>query len=197
MNELPRILIGLTLTGVVIALVGGCDDDARVAAVAERAAERQADQNEEVVRLNREVAEGTRRLVEADAKAREELVAAQRDLQTERAEIDSQRDALEEERKQMARQRRTVSLWAPIVTGLAALVAVAMLGAFCWSLLFGLQREDDPHEVLSELLVEELTSPRPVLLAGPKRDQAEPCPELPSPEQPLTDEPLTQKETDA
>jgi len=192
MNELPRGLIGLTLIGVVIAPLGGCDDNARVAAVAERAAERQAAQNEEVVRLNREVAVGTRRLVEADARAREELAVAQRELQTERAEINTQRDALEEERKEIARQRRTVSLWAPVVTGLATLVAVAVLAAFCWSLLFGLRREDDPHEVLSELLVDELTSPRPVLLAGPKRDHAEPRPELPSPEQHLT-----KKETQA
>jgi len=89
MSGLRRRLLGLTLSGAVIALAGGCDDDARVAATAERAAERQASQNEEVVRLNREVAEGTRRLVEADAQAREELAAAQRELHKERAEINS------------------------------------------------------------------------------------------------------------
>jgi len=196
MSGLRRRLLGLTLSGAVIALAGGCDDDARVAATAERAAERQAAQNEEVVRLNREVAEGTRRLVEADAQAREELAAAQRELHKERAEINTHRDALEEERKQMARQRQTVSLWAPVVTGLASLVAVAVLGAFCWSLLFGLRHEDDPHEALSELLVSELlieepTTPRPTRPAiQHERAEGDRSATLPSP-----DEPITQKET--
>ena len=197
MSELRRRLLGLTLSGAVIALVGGCDDDARVAATAERAAERQASQNEEVVRLNREVAEGTRRLVEADAQAREELAAAQRELHKERAEINTHRDALEEERKQMARQRQTVSLWAPVVTGLASLLAITALGVFCWSLLFGLRHEDDPHEALSELLVSELlveepTTPRPTLPAiQHERAEDDPSAALPSP-----DNPQTAKETD-
>jgi hypothetical protein len=163
MIEIPRKLLALTLIGTLIALAAGCDEDRRVAAVAERAAERQAAQNEEMARVNREVAEGTRRLVEADAQARKELAAAQRQLQEEQAKIGTQRDALETERKEMAQQRRTVSLLAPIITGCAALLAVGLLGAFCWSLLFGLRREDDAHDELSMLLLDEITTP------GPKR----------------------------
>jgi hypothetical protein len=45
---------------IVLAVVAtaGCDDDTRVAKVATEAADRQAKQNEEMVRLNREVIPG-------------------------------------------------------------------------------------------------------------------------------------------
>ncbi len=68
----------------------------------------------------------------------------------------------------MARQRRTVSLLAPIITGCAVLLAVTVLGVFCWSLLFGLRREESSHEVLSELLVGELNLLHPTPLSGPE-----------------------------
>ena len=188
-RPLRRWLLMATAIGAVVALIVGCDENHRVAETAERAAERQAAQNAEVVRLNREVAEGTRRLVEADAEARRELAAAQRQLQEERCEIATQRDALEGERKAMARERRTVSLWAPVVTGLASLLAITTLGVFCWSLLFGLRHESDPHEALSELLVTELTAPRPMCLAV-EREQADddPSTALPSPDNSQTEQ---------
>jgi hypothetical protein len=64
---------------------------------------------------------------------------------------------------------------------------VAVLGAFCWSLLFGLRHEDDPHEALSELLVsellvEELTPQRPIRPAiEHERNEGDPSAVLPSP----------------
>ena len=182
-------LLMATAIGAVVALIVGCDENRRVAETAERAAERQAAQNEEVVRLNREVAEGTRRLVEADAEARQELAVAHRELQSEQAKIATQRDALEEERKAMARERRTVSLWGPVVTGLASLLAITTLGVFCWSLLFGLRHESDPHEALSELLVTELTAPRPMLLSVQGEDaDDDPSAVLPSPDTSQTEQ---------
>ena len=173
MTYLRKIRVRRPALMILIAMMGGltgCDEDenARVAKVATQAAERQAKQNEEMARLNREVAEGTKRLIEDGAAARRELTAIQRELQAERVEIGRHRDVLEEERKEMARQRRTVSLLAPIITGCAVLLAVTVLGVFCWSLLFGLRREDSSHEVLSELLVDELNLLHPTLLSGPE-----------------------------
>ena len=162
----PALMILLAMTGGVV----GCheDENARVVKVAQQAADRQAKQNEEMVRLNREVAEGTKRLVEDGAAARRELVAIQREIQAERTEIGRHRDTLEEERKTIARQRHTVSLLAPIITGCAVLLTVTVLGVFCWSLLFGLRREEHSHEVFSELLVDQLNSRHPTLLSGPE-----------------------------
>ena len=179
MTYLRKISVRRPALMILIAMMGGlagCDEDenARVAEIATQAAERQAKQNEEMARLNREVAEGTKRLIEDGAEARREMAAIQRELQAERGEIGRHRDALEEERKTMARQRRTVSLLAPIITGCAVLLAVSVLGVFCWSLLFGLRREDTSHEVLSELLVDELTLRHPTLLPGPEHDANRP-----------------------
>ena len=60
-----QVLYVILLT--LITLLNGCDSDERVVRIATEAADRQAEQNHELVQLNREVAEGTRRLVEADA----------------------------------------------------------------------------------------------------------------------------------
>ena len=71
--------------------VTGCDENARVARVAQEAADRQADQNKELARLSRETAEGTKRLVGADAETRKELASLQRDLQAAASEVGRQR----------------------------------------------------------------------------------------------------------
>jgi hypothetical protein len=74
MTKTPLPLILLTLA------IAGCSSDDRVVDIATTAADRQAEQNEEVVRLNREVAQGTRQLVEADAKAREDFARLHHDF---------------------------------------------------------------------------------------------------------------------
>ena len=94
MNELLRAVILMILV-ILCSLILGCDENARVARVAEQAAERQARQNDEMARVTRESAEAARRLVEADAQARQEFLAAQQDLQTQQAELGRQRDRLE------------------------------------------------------------------------------------------------------
>ncbi|MCH8047139.1 MAG: hypothetical protein IID44_25840 [Planctomycetes bacterium] len=158
----------LMLLAVATILMTGCEENgnenSRVAKVAVEAAERQAKQNEEMARLNRETAEGAKRLVEADAQARKELTEMQHDLQAEQAEVGEQRDQLEAERKQIAGQRRTESMLGPILKGCAAAAVIAVTIGYCWSLLFSLRRQDDAGQVLSELLVDELLSEKPVLL---------------------------------
>ena len=159
------------LLAVAAILVTGCNEDgnenSRVAKVAVEAAERQAEQNREMSRVNRETAEGAKRLVEADAQARKELTEMQHDLQAEQAEVGEQRDQLETERKEIAGQRRTESMLGPILKGCAAAAVIAVTIGYCWSLLFSLRRHDDADQILGELLVDELLSEKPVLLPPP------------------------------
>jgi len=88
----------------------GCDENEnkRLAEMAEKQLERQAEQNRQTSELQREVAAGARQLVEADAKAREEMVTLQRAAQAERSEIGRQRDALEDERRDLAAWTRSL-----------------------------------------------------------------------------------------
>ena len=167
-TKIRRIPIHLAVATI---LVTGCEENgnenSRVAKVAVEAAERQAEQNREMARLNRETAEGAKRLVEADAQARKELTEMQHDLQAEQAEIGEQRDQLESERKEIAGQRRTESMLGPILKGCAAAAVIAVTIGRCWSLLFSLRRQDDADQILGELLVDELLSEKPVLLPPP------------------------------
>ena len=132
--------------------------------MATQAAERQAQQNTEMARLNREVAEGTRRMVEADAEARKEIIAVHQEIQSERASLNDGFETLEAERKQMAQERRTESILVPAAktTGVA-LVAVVVVG-FCWIVLFGLRRSDTTDAELTELLIHDLVRDEPRLL---------------------------------
>jgi len=142
-------------------MLAGCSDSAQVARVAEQALEQQAEQNEEMVRLNREVAESTQRLVEADAEARREILAAQRDIQTQHRGVNQQRDALEQERRDIATQRRTESLLAPILAtlgaGLLCLLPVAVAGL----ILRHINRSEAPD--VSQLLLDDMVSEQPRL----------------------------------
>src|SRR5690349_21327105 len=97
----------MLLTTMVVVILG-CDD--RVAQIAREAADRQAQQNTEMARLNKEVAAGSQELVEADARARKDIVGVHHDLQTERANLDTSRTELESERREIASRRRTESM---------------------------------------------------------------------------------------
>lgn len=153
-----------------LSLLVGCDEEDRhkqVAEVAIQAAERQAQQNTEMARLNREVAEGTRRMVEADAEARKEIIAVHQEIQSERASLSDGFETLEAERKQMAQERRTESILVPAARTIGvALVAVVVVG-FCVFVLFGLRRADASDAELNELLIHDLVSEHPRLLNGP------------------------------
>jgi len=102
MRSMIAMLTGISLIGLIV----GCDEDARLARLAQDAAERQARQNEEMARVVHSSNEAARGLVTADAEAREALLAAQRDLQQQQAVVGQQRDRLETERREMADARR-------------------------------------------------------------------------------------------
>ena len=84
----------------VIGPVIGCQsDDARIAEMAQRQADREAEHTRQMAQLQQQVAEGSRHLVEADAETRKELTELQRDLRNDQATVGQQRDTLEADRR--------------------------------------------------------------------------------------------------
>ena len=162
-SRMPRIPI---LSAVL--LTAGCSSqDERLARFAERAAERQAEQNRRMAELQQEVAEGSRELVEADAQSRVEFTALHKDLQAERGEVGRQRDALEEERRDIAARRVTDPLVAAAVTDAGLLIACVLPLVLCWHLLRRSERDDPADALVAEVLLADLVAERPLLLAPP------------------------------
>jgi hypothetical protein len=163
MKEINSHRIWMTVAAMLLNFVTGCSDD-RVAEVATQAADRQAEQNDTMAKLQQDVAGGTRKLVEADADARHEIVAVHHDLQSERSRLDTGWSALEEERKQLAGERRTESMWVPTVQLLSGLVLVVTLLGFSWYALVRIRTDTTTDAELNELLVHELAASDPLRL---------------------------------
>lgn len=146
----------------------GCNDEnRRLAEMAERHLERQAEQSRHVTDLQREVAEGSRRLVEADAKARQEFVALQREIQVSRSEVDQQRDLLAGERREMAAKRRMDPIVAAAIVNVGLILACLLPLVLCWLLLKSpVPLADD--QAVAEVLLEDLVADRPLLLQATK-----------------------------
>ena len=155
MINAPR--ISIIATAVSLILATGCSDD-RVVQVATQAADRQAEQNDTMAKLQQEVAGGTQKLVEADASARHEIVAVHHDLQAERSRLDTGWSALEEERKQLAHERRTESALLPAIQLLGGLALVVTLLGFSWYALVRIRTDTASDTELNELLVHELAA---------------------------------------
>ena len=75
------------LTIIMITLVSGCNEDERLARMAQDATERQAEQNKAMAEVSRDSVQASGRLVEAEGEARQELLAMQRELHDQQAEI--------------------------------------------------------------------------------------------------------------
>jgi hypothetical protein len=146
--------------------MAGCEEEERLAEMAERHLERQAEQNRQMADLHKEVAEGTRQLVEADARAREEMVALQRNLQADQAAVGQQRDQLEGERRDLAAKRRLDPIIAAAITNLGLLAVCALPLVLCWYLLHP-RVEPADAQIVAEVLLQDLVSDRPLLLPRP------------------------------
>ena len=146
-----------------VVVVSGCEEDERLARLAQESAARQVRMAEETARLSRETAEATKHLVEADARARQELLAMQREMQAEQAVIGSQRDQLETERREIAGQRRWESLAAAAITNGAIVLACLAPLVLCCYLVWAVRGENE-EALVSEVLIEELVSKKPKLL---------------------------------
>ena len=119
---------------ILLILMSGCDDAATQ--IAREAADRQAQQNTAMAKLNQEVASGTHQLVAADAEARKEIVVVHHDLQAERSKLDTSWNSLEDERREIAGQRRTESWLSSMTTIIGGVLLTAMLLGFCWHAVF-------------------------------------------------------------
>ena len=154
-------------------LLSGCDEDKRLAQMAQENAQRQAAQNEEMARLNREVAEGSKRLVEASAEANDKLSIAQQTL-------DSQRNQIDGERRSLADERHRESILGPLISTIGNLLICALPLVLCWFLLHGLRKGGQEADI-SELLIEEIASEQPTLLPLPPQIAAGDHSSLPAP----------------
>ena len=178
-----------------LATMIGCKDDERLAEMAQDATRRQAEQNEEMIRLNREVAHSHQRLIEADAESRQEVLqvqhqlierdeqgrqqlnALQRDtqsgIQRERSSLDRQQEELDKERKEIARQRNRDPIVAAAITSLGVILACLAPIALAICLLRTTHCHESTDTELTELLLQEMASDKPVLLGpldqGPPR----------------------------
>jgi hypothetical protein len=114
----------------------------------------------EMVRLNREVAQGISQLTKENAEFRMEALALQKQLHAQRAEILVKQERLDAERRQLLLHDPLI---AKAITHIGITLACLLPVGLCWFLL---QRppsvEWDP--VANDLLLEDLTSARPVLI---------------------------------
>lgn len=194
--ESRRMMQLLLIAG--LAMMIGCNEDERLAEMAQDATERQAEQNQEMIRLNREVAQSNQRLIEADAQARQEVLQVQRDLiardtegrqqlnalqqavQTtvsqERTSLDRQHEKLDDERKEIAKQRNRDPLVAAAITGFAVVLACLAPIVLAVYLLRTVHRQEPSDAELAELLLQEIASDKSVLF-GPV-GHGPPCLEL-------------------
>ena len=163
--------IPLLITALIIA---GCSSDARVARLAEQAADRQAQQNKEMARVTSEVAAASKELIEADAQARQQMAQLHNKLGEEQREIGRQRDQLEQERRRLAQQRQRDPVLAAAITTtgvtLAGLLPLLLAGLVLWRL----RDAGQELETLNELLVEELVAEQPRLLPAPEAANEQP-----------------------
>ena len=89
--------IGKSVMGLIMmVLLAGCDNgDERLAGFAERATQRQAEQNKELERVNREVAEGTRRAIQQGAEATSKALEMQKDLHEQHDRLEAVQAAVD------------------------------------------------------------------------------------------------------
>ncbi len=147
----------LVVMAVFLVAVTGCEEnDERLAQFAEESSRQQAGQNREMSQLNREVAQ-----------AHQELISLQHDLEEQQVQVNRQRDQLESERREIAKHRHRDPIIAAAISSVGLVLACLVPLALAGYLLYCLRNQkDDP--VVTELLIEEITSEQPTLLPLPR-----------------------------
>lgn len=160
----------LLMTAFTLNTLSGCrqSESQAVREIATQAMREQSEQNQRI-------ADTTRDLVAADARAREELIETharlQETLQEERANLDHQQSELNELREEIELDRRRAPVIAEaihIVGGILVCLCPLLLAAY---ILYSVNRISvaDEHQIVSEILIGELTSETPRLLAPATR----------------------------
>jgi len=164
---MPKNLGVVTMT---LLMVTGCADsrDDRLVEMAQQSLRQQARQNERLAGQSKLIAEAARRLVIGDAEARKDLLAAQRqltsDLHAERANLDRQREEMEQERRTIAAQRHRDPIIAQAINAFGLLLACLAPLALAAHTIHAVSHDDDDNAALSELLLTEMVTEKPMLL---------------------------------
>ena len=160
---------------VMVTLTIGCESgDERLARYAQQATELQARQNELsaqnshlVAKQSQDLTQAASHLVDKDADARRELIAAHerqvKQFQAERANLDLQRESVEQRRQELADAERREPLLAQSLESAALLVTALLPLLVAIYALRQLRRQGENSDLLTEVLVEELTAAEPHL----------------------------------
>jgi TolA-binding protein len=143
----------IVTAAILLVVVASCDEeDERLARFAAESTRQQAEQNREMAQLNREVAQ-----------SHQELIGLQHNLEEQQVQVNQQRDHLEAERREIAKLRHRDPIIAAAISNVGLVLACLLPLALAGYLLYCLRgRSDD--EAVGELLIEELTTDRPLLL---------------------------------
>ena len=143
----------IVAVAVFLVVVTSCDDeDDRLVQFAEESVRQQAGQNREMSQLNREVAQ-----------AHQGLINLQQNLEEQQVQVNHQREQLESERREIAKQRHRDPIIAAAINSVGLVLACLIPLALAGYLLYCLRdRSDD--EAVGELLIQELTTDRPLVL---------------------------------
>jgi hypothetical protein len=194
LRRLSRRLLLAAIVASVIQL--GCDSDQRVVELSRESLNRQAEQNAQMSRQSQAVTETTHELIKAESTVQNDASQRQEELHTERSTLDQQRQALENERRSLAVERQRDPIIAETIKGIALVVAAALPLVVCWYLARSLFLSNSEDFMAAEILIEELVTQGPLLMAcasdalpapahedQPTRDlpTPNPPPELPSP----------------
>ena len=117
--------------------------------MAEHTVKMQSEQNKTTVEVNKEQA------------------ALNEAIQAERNELNAGFRQLDRDRLELHRQRRSELAWAEAFQFLAIVIAASMPLFFCVYLIWSTNRSTSNPQVVNELLLQELVSPAPRLIAGP------------------------------
>lgn len=137
-------------------MIGGCGTESeRMASLADRTIEMQSQQNSTI------------------AKTTTEMVELNREIQTERKELTQGYKQLENDRRDLHQLRRSELAWAESFQFLAMTIAASMPLFLCAYLIWASTRATSDAELINEVLMLELVTKEPRLIAGPNRPAIE------------------------
>ena len=194
-HRIRRLLARLLALFVVPSIIAGCADnrDQRLAGFAQDAMATQSKQNQHmadqataVVKESHKLAEAAGDLVEQDAHARHDMILAFRDLTSQlnlhKAVVDAGRERLESERRDIARLRVRDPIIAAAIQGLGLLLASMFPLGMVGFVIYQMNRQEPDHVAVSELLITDLASNKPLIWPGLQQQlmhRSEPLEELP------------------
>jgi hypothetical protein len=149
---------------VVLAMTSGCDDAS--VRIAREAADRQAEQNRTMAKLQEEVAAGSRQLVEEEGQARRQALEVHRDLAAGQGRLADGWNDVEAQRQQIAASRRSDSFWAAVLPPSGGVISAIAALAFAWVVLHSLSGGDDSSAIACQLLIEQFVAPEQILDQG-------------------------------